>query len=589
MKRNRPRRLAALVLALALLPSCGLTGPGPVETADPAGEERVAAFREKAEVLRSAALEDWVREELGESPAGEAGHAVFLSVCDGTKRAGVYSGTGETPDAAWDAAAAAAERALREDGSSAPVWLKADLVYLSSPLSAGALENIGEVFGNGGFRYGLALDPGYRNAFLEAELNSAGIYDYEHGGVDLERLNSYLTETGREALESLPEQYIAFQCAGWFCGEDGAVCQLILEEPGYGRRELSAVDGDTALALVLDGAEYLSGLVGEDGVVSTVGGEPLDAAGHAEVLSALVRGYELNPGEALGGSIDRTAGRLLAGIVYTDGGPAYVPDGGEITLESCALSLIALADCMEASGSTAYLPACEALGAGILSLLDTDTGAFFQVLDAAGLGRKEAFRSAAWDGMGVTALCRLYGLTEDSLWLWAARQALDRMTAEDYAQYADAWTSYAVRELTKYEQSQADYYVFALTNAQRNLTAIYGAQTTFPAGLELLMASYETYRQMTGAGYSAGGFELKLALQVIHARALRQIDGYLFPECAMYMDKPQEVLGAFMTREEGLSVSPREVCRNIRGYWMYAENYDALVSDGMSVAGGRIE
>lgn len=584
MKRNRLCRLAALILALALLSGCGLTGPGPVETADPAGEERVAAFREKAEAVRSAALADWVREELGENPAGEAGHAVFLSVCDGTKRASVYSGTGATPDAAWDAAAAAAERALREGGP-APLWLKADLVYLSSPLSAQALENIGEVFGAGGFRYGLALDPGYQNAFLEAELNSTGIYDYENGGVDLERLNSYLTGNGREALGALPDQYIAFQCAGWFCGEDGNVCQLILDEPGYGRRELAAVGGDTARALVLDGAEYLAGLVGEDGAVSTAGGEPLDAAGHAEVLSALIQGYELKPDEALGGSIDRAASRLLAGIAYTDGGPAYVPDGGEITLESCALSLIALADCMEASGNTAYLPACEALGAGILSLLDTETGSFFQVLDAASLGRKEAFRSAAWDGMGVTALCRLYGLTENSLWLWAARLALDRMAAEDYAQYADPWTSYAVRALTKHEQSQADYYVFALTNAQRNLTAIYGSQTASPAGLELLMASYEAYRQMTAAGYSAGGFELELMLQVICARAVQQIDGYLFPEYAMYMDRPREVLGAFMTREEGLRISPREICRNIRGYWMYAENYDALVSDGMPVTG----
>lgn len=392
-------------------------------------------------------------------------------------------------------------------------------------------------------------------------------------------------DNGHEALGALPDQYIAFQCAGWFCGEDGAVCQLILEEPGYGRRELAAVDGDTARALVLDGAEYLAGLVGEDGAISAASGEVLDAPGHAEVLSALIQGYGLKPDEALGGSIDRAASRLLAGIAYTDGGPAYVPDGGEITLESCALSLIALADCMEASGNTAYLPACEALGAGILSLLDTETGAFFQVLDAADLGRKEAFRSAAWDGMGITALCRLYGLTENSLWLWAARLALDRMSAEDYAQHADPWTSYAVRELTAHEQSQADYYVFALTNAQRNLTAIYSSQTASPAGLELLMASYEAYRQMTAAGYSAGGFELELMLQVICARAARQIDGYMFPEYAMYMDKPQEVLGAFMTREEGLSISPREVCRNIRGYGMYAENYDALVSDGMPVTG----
>lgn len=582
MKRNR---LAALILVLALLSGCGPVGPVETVETDPVGEERVAAFREKAEALHSAALEDWVREELGESPAGGAGHAVFFSVCDGVRRASVFHGAGETPDAAWSAAAAAVEGALQKEGAPDPVWVKVDLVYLSESIPADWLGQIGETFGSGNFRYGLALDPGYQTAFLEAELNSAGIYDYQHGGLDLERLNSYLAQNGREALESLPDQYTAFQCAGWFCDESGNVCQLILDEPGYGRRELPAVDGSTAQALMLDGAEYLAGLVGEDGTIPDANGEPLDAAGRAEVLSALVSGYELNSSQAIAGSIDRAAGKLLAEIAYTDNGPAFLPDGGEITLESCSLSLIALADCMEASGNAAYLPACEALGAGILSLLDTETGAFFQVLDAASLERKEAFRSAAWDGMGVTALCRLYALTEDSLWLWAARQALDHMVKENYAQYGEAWTSYAAREFTKHEQTQADYYVFALSNAQQNLSAIYGAQDTFPAGLELLMASYEAYRQMAGVGYSADGFELELMLQVIYSRAVRQVDGYLFPEYAMYMDSPQQALGAFMTREEGLGVSPRAVCRNIRGYHMYATDYDTLVADGMPVTG----
>lgn len=589
MKRGHLRLLAVLVLTLALLSGCGRSkddgtnaaGMGGEEPAAAGETENITAFRAKAEALRSAALAGWVREELGERPAGEAGHAVFLSLCSGLERARVYGGTGETPDAAWDAAVAAAESALRGGSCPAPRWVKADLVCISETIPADWLLNIGGTFGRGSFRYGLALDPDYQTAFLEAELNCAGVYDYENGGVDLERLNGYLAESGRGTLQALPDEYTAFQCAGWFCDESGSVCQLSLDEPDYGRREMSAVSGDTARALVLDGAEYLAGQVGADGTVSA-GGERLRAAGHAEVLSAMIRGYALQPGEALAESIDRAAGWLLAGTAYADSGLAFVPDGGEITLESCALSLIALADCMEASGDTAYLPACQALGAGILSLLDTETGAFTHVLDAETLSRTEAFCSAAWDGMGVTALCRLYGLTEDALWLWAARLALEHMIAEDYTQYGEAWTACAVREMTRYDRSRADYFAFALKNAQRSLPAICQAETAFPAGLELLTASYESYRQMLDAGYSAGGFALELTLEAIRQRAVRQLDGYLFPEYAMYMDAPQEVLGAFMTREEGLRVLPGDVCRNIRGYALYAANYDALLAGGMS-------
>lgn len=562
------RRITALGLALAL--TAGLLSGCGADT---------QAFRSKAELLRPVVLADGMQEELGEAPAGEAGYAVFLSVCNGTRRASVYSGTGATLEAAWNAAVQTADKALKKSGLS-PLWLKADLVYLSSALSAGALENIGEVFGPYDFRYGLAFDPGYGTALLEAELNTTRIYDYENGGVDLERLNAYLTETGRQPLAALPEEYTAFQCVSWLCDEEGNILQLSPEETDYGRREVASVDSGVARALVLDGAEYLAGQVQEDGSILSEGGTPLPPARHAEALSAMIRGYEQVPGDELAGAIDRAAGWLLANTAYTEDDMAFLMDSGEITLEGLALGIIALADCAEVSGETAYIPACTALGSGILSLLDTSTGAFTHVLDASDLSRKEAFRSAQWDGMGATALCRLYGLTEDPFWLWAAQLVVDRMVGEEPG--GDVWTAYALREITKYVQDRTDYFVFALKNAQGALAAVYGAQGTAPEGLEMLLASYETYRRMVDAGYSTDGFELPLLLQVISARAERQLDGYLFPEYAMYFPEPQKVLGAFMIREEGLSVSTSGICRNISGYYLYAANYDRLQADGMT-------
>lgn len=580
-------RLAALTLVLTL--TAGIfsgCGSAPEQTADTADTTDTAIFQQKAELLRKAVLTGEVREELTENPAGEAGYAVFLSVCGGTERAAVYSGTGETLDSAWDAAVLAADTALKQDGP-LPLWLKADLVYVSAALPAGALENMEEVFGAYGFRYGLAFDPGYETALLEAELNSSGIYDYEAGGVDLERLNAYLEESGRAPLASLPETYQAFQCAGWLCDEAGNVFQLSLDDLDYGRREMNAADSNIARALALDGAEYLAEQVQEDGSILLTGREErLNAAEHADVLSAIIRSYRLLPNETLAKGIDRAAGWLLSQTAYTEDDVAYLPDHGEITLESSALALIALADCAETSGNTGYIPACEALGAGILSLLDTGAGSFTHVLDASNLGRKEAFRSVEWDGMGVTALCRLYGLTQDPLWLWAAELVLDRIIEEDPAQYGDVWTARALRETTKYAQDRTDYFVFALKHAQINLASVYGAQGTEPAGLEMLLVSYETYRAMLDAGYSADGFALELLQEIIAARAQRQLDGYLFPEYAMYFAEPQKVLGAFMVREEGLSISAHEMCRNISGYSLYAAYCDKLLMDDRSEGEG---
>ncbi len=579
-QKKGPSRLAAMILVQALI--AGLfsgCSSAPEQIEDTTDTVDTAVFQQKAELLRGAVLTGEVREELIEDPAGEAGYAVFLSVCGGTERASVYSGTGDTLDSAWDAAVLAADTALQQGGP-LPLWLKADLVYVSAALPAGALQNMEEVFGAYGFRYGLAFDPGYETALLEAELNSTGIYDYEAGGVDLERLNAYLEESGRAPLASLPETYQAFQCAGWLCDETGAVFQLSLDDLDYGRREMNTADGGIARALALDGAEYLAEQVQEDGSILLPGGEErLSAAEHADVLSAIIQGYRLLPSETLAKGIDRAAGWLLSQTAYTEDDVAYLPDHGEITLESSALALIALADCAETSGNTGYIPACEALGAGLLSLLDTGTGSFTHVLDASDLGRKEAVRSAEWDGMGVTALCRLYGLTQDPLWLWAAELVLDRMIEEDPAQYGDVWTARALREVTKYAQDRTDYFVFALKHAQVNMASVYSAQGTDPDGLEMLLVSCETYGAMLDAGYSADGFASELLQEIIAVRAQRQLDGYLFPEYAMYFAEPQKVLGAFMVREDGLNISASGMCRNIGGYSLYAVYCDKLAAE----------
>jgi len=565
--------MLALALASALLAGL-LSGCGGTE-----GKENAAEFRVKAEALRAEALSDQVREQLAEDPAGAAGYALFFSVCDGKRRASVYSGTGKTLDAAWNAAARAAETALKKSGPP-PLWVKADLVYVSAVLSAGDLDGIGEVFGRGGFRYGLAFDPAYQTALLEAELNTAGIYDYKNGGVDLKRLNAYLEETGRAPLAAFPESCTAFQCAGWLCDEEGAVVQLSLDQQSCGRREFSEVDGAAAAALALSCAEYLAEQVQEDGSILLPGGNTLAIPRHAEALSSMLRGYRLRPGETLAESLDRASGWLTGQIAYTKEGIGFFLDNGEITLEDSALAIITLADCAGAAGSTAYQPVCEALGAGLLSLLDARTGSFTHVLDASDLSRKTGFRSAQWDGMGVTALCRLYEMTGDTLWLTAAKLVLERMLTEESAGNGKLWTAYAVREMVKYVRDRTDYFNFALKNARGSLAALRGAEGTRPSGLEMLMVSYETCREMAEAGFSAGGFTQEL-LEAISARAQRQLDGYLFPEFAMYFAEPQKVLGAFMTRENGLRISSDELCRNINGYCLYSANYDSLRADGL--------
>lgn len=571
--------LAAMALA-ALLSGC-------------APEHDTTLFQEKAALLREQALADWVRLELGSAPAGQAGHAVFLSVCGGDSRASVYTGAGASVDTAWDRAVEQADQALKKSGLE-PRWVKADVVYLSETVSA---EELGRrVAGSRQefFRYGAALGSGFQTALLEAELNGAKIYDYENGGLSLDALNDYLKQTGRKGLSQLPGQYTIFQCAGWLCGEDKAVCQLSASGLDYGRRSVELLDGEYARELVLNASGYLADQIQGDGSF-VYGVYPRFDSGidgynivrHAGAVWSLLRACRLSPEDAPAEKIDLAVEYLLDAVVYDSQGRAYLYEekDDEIKLGGCGMAVTALTEYMDVFQNDRYAGMCRALGEGILSLLDQDSGTYYHVLNG-DFTPKEALRTTCYDGQATFALCRLYGLDGDARWLRAARAAVEHFIQADYTQYKDHWVAYAMDEITRYIPDNPEYYAFALDNAQKSLEEIARRDTTHYTYLELLLETFQVYDRMLQNGGSADRFDLWSFLEAVYARADQQLNGCFYPEFAMYMANPQRVLDAFMVRQEGFRVRIDDVQHGIGGYYLYCVNYDELVRYGMLLCAG---
>ena len=86
---------------------------------------------------------------------------------------------------------------------------------------------------------------------------------------------------------------------------------------------------------------------------------------------------------------------------------------------------------------------------------------------------------------------------------------------------------------------------------------------------------------MVDKGIDTGDFEVKDLLDVISARANRQLSGYFYPELAMYMKNPQRILGSFMMRNDKFRVRIDDVQHNIGGFYLYWKNYDAMVAAGL--------
>ena len=520
-------------------------------------------YKEKIGRLRNSAVTEETRRLTGDSPAGaQAGQAVFISICNAQQRASVFAGTGEDLESAWEDADAKVRDYLKQNNF-VPKWVKADVVYDSELIEDSELAKQVWSARSEFYRYGIAFDENYRTALLEAELNGAKIYDYDDQGtpLDFEYLNRYLKKAGRGQLEELPEVYTIFQCLGWFCDEENNVYELYHDGLEYGRRQIELIDRDYAYGLLTSAADFLADQVKEDG--SFV--------------------YGMYP--RFDNEIDRTIGYMIENIVYADDDTAYLYEekSDEIKLGGCGMAVVALTEYMDVFGNDRYVELCEKLGRGILSMFDAETGEYYHVLNG-DFSRKEKERTVYYDGEATFALARLYGLTGDAVWLDAAEQAVKHFIEADYTQYKDHWVAYSMNEITKYVDDEA-YYTFALRNAQENLQEIYERDTTYHTYLEMLMASFETYERIQERGialeYLENGFDLQQLLKTIYARADRMLNGYFYPEYAIYMQNPSRILNTFMVRHDGYRVRIDDVQHNIGGYYQYYKNYEKLVEYGM--------
>ena len=552
------------------------------------------SYREKIGLLRDSALSEATRGALGADPAGEkAGNAVFISICDTAQRASVFTGVGADVDAAWDAADDRVQDFLKKNDYD-PQWVKADVVCSSEKMTeAQLLEAVRGTY-NEFFRYGIAFDPMYETALLEAELNGAKVFNYEDSvsALDYQYLNLYLSKAGRPELTSRPAKYTVFRCLGWFCDEADQIYPLCNEGLEYGRRSVELIDDAYAKQLLLDAGSFLVDQVNPDG--SFLYGiyprfdneiENYNILRHASTIWSLICLWRVTGDDSLQAVADSAIDYMRNYIRYEDADTAYLYEekADEIKLGGNGVAVIAMTEYMDAFGSDKYRDDCRALGNGILRMFDEESGEFYHVLNG-DFSRKEEYRTVYYDGEATFALCRLYALTGEELWLNAAKAAVDHFIEADYTQYRDHWIAYSMNEITRYVDDP-DYYDFALRNAQENLDEIYNRETTYHTYLELLMSTFELYDRMAESGirtdYMENTFSVEDLLRTIYARADRMLNGFFFPEYAMYMRNPSRILNTFMVRHDGYRVRIDDVQHNIGGFYKYYVNYDRLVKYGM--------
>ncbi|EAH4436483.1 TPA: poly(glycerol-phosphate) alpha-glucosyltransferase [Listeria innocua] len=432
------------------------------------------------------------------------------------------------------------------------------------------------------YRRGIALNENFKIALMEQEINANAILlpGDEGLAINVENMNRYLIQANKNQAQlnlTIDSSVVTFETVGWFF--DGKnIHELETASLDHGRRKVEYLTPEIISTLVENAGEYLAHQVNTTGEFNYGWFACFDkkikhynSLRHASTTYSMLEAYELTGNKAILEAATKALTYLEKHFIYEKDDMAFLiePELREVKLGGSAATLLALTKYMHITSTKTYLPLCRKIANAILSLQD-ENGKFTHVLEYPSLEVKDIFRIIYYDGEAVFGLLRLYEIDRDSKWLDAAAKSFNHFIQDKYWQNHDHWLSYCANEITKYIKDEA-YYEFGLQNAFDNLPFIYERETTFPTFLELTVATKEMTLRMEAEGHQAllTSYSLENLEKTITKRALYQLNGYFYPELAMYYKNPARIEGSFFIRHQSFRVRIDDVEHNISGYVRY--------------------
>lgn len=549
--------------------------------------EYLSLFTEKKAILREFVRKDpFLEEILGDYKPGTLfmDNVIFLSLTDGTFRAKVFIACGRDFDEIFETAANLAESYV-EQNKIKVLWLKADFINSCTIKSYRSfcddIKSSREFY----LKQGIAFDTGFSTALLEAQLNCGGMINYKKDELNLPALREYYSENGISFM-NIPKDIISFTTAGYICDEDNSTHKLYIDDENYGRRICSKLTAQQLHFIIEKSSHFLSNAIDENGRfdygINPVNGyhfESYNILRHTGTIWSILMQYETTRDKKLIPKIDKAIEYMMQSVEYYDKNHAYLIErkASEIKLGGNAVAVITLCTYMNVFKTDKYISQVEALANSILGMQEKD-GSFYHVLSYPDFSRKEKDRIVYYDGEAAFALAKAYSMTKNESCLKAAKKALDYFESNDYTRFCDHWIAYAVNEVTIYDSSEK-YLNFGLKNANKNLSKMYNQDTTFHTFLELLMAAFSLYQRINEKHLTASylnKFNLESFIKTIYKRAHYMLNGFLYPEIAMYMKNPLEVVNTFCVRHDSYRIRIDDVQHYIGGYYNFLKNFDKL-------------
>jgi hypothetical protein len=510
--------------------------------------------------------------------------AFFFSVTDGEQRAHVIHVRGSTFEETW----ALGVVQMQDWAASNPLarpWLRVDWVEGARAVSWERLLEQLALTQRNYFRTGLALDSEFDVAFTEQEINANAML-YAGGSIGHATVNRHNFETytrlrfGEGISLQLPPAGSVYLLSmrGVFCQDDGVAHLLAGSGLDAGRRTMELTP-ENLLTLVRSGSDFLAQQVKPSGLFVYGRFPSFDRAiltyntlRHASSLYAMLQAYELTRDaallEAIEVSLRHLTGVLIRRQTLPDGqAVAFLLDGDEIKLGGNAMCLLVLVKYCELTNTRHWMPLLDELAAGIAWMQDLETGQFNHVMNAIDLSLRQAARIIYYDGEAVFGLLRLYALTGNVRWLAVAEKAFDYFIVKEHWQANDHWLGYCANEMTRWRPLEK-YFRFGIKNVAEHLDFVLERKTTFPTLLELMVATQEMIERLAllpRLQHLLGELDLEKFDKALKHRAQYLLNGFFWPEYAMYFRRPVSIVGSFFIRHHAFRVRIDDVEHYLSG------------------------